>query len=293
VGASAGPGMVPFLSRIDPSHYDRTPTLTDDELQIARRWAEGAVITSRQLPRLYAPIADVLLHDGCDRVNRLRSVKLVLMEVGRSGQAYWGWSEQRWLDLIDQRPVQPQLSMMPQLSALAYLLYGVRRFHDLERNITLAPAARLVFGPEVFNPEAERLMAALERVGFKCSTMRSFMPGVVAAVALEGGDPRLESFDQAVLERTRGLYDGRIGKRIIMLANGLAALGIAPNLIRFRVYQIPSRRPGRRHPPGVDGVVSALAGNLHASRGVPAGDLQHCYAGWDMAGPDTPWGDRT
>lgn len=88
--AATGTASTSYASRIDLSRYDRTPTLTDDESRIARRWAKGAVITHRQLPRLYVPIADVLLHDGCDRRNRLRSVKVVLMAVGRSGQAYWG-----------------------------------------------------------------------------------------------------------------------------------------------------------------------------------------------------------
>lgn len=237
---TAGSPTAPHASRLDLSRYDRTPTLTGDELRTAQRWAEGAVITGRQQPRLYAPIADVLLHDGRDRANRLRSVKLVLTEVGRSGQAYWAWDEQRWLDLIDRTPVRPTASMMHQLMAVAYLLCGVRRFYDLKRNIALAATARLVFGPEVFNPEAERLMAALERVGFKCSTLRSFMPSIVGAVALEGGDPRLESFSKGLLERTRELYAGRIGKRVIMLSNGLAALGISSDQIRFRTYQ--SRR---------------------------------------------------
>jgi len=203
VDAVAGTGIVPYVSRIDLSRYNRSPSLTADELRIARRWveAEDVVITRNQLPRLYAPLADVLLHDGVDRVNRLRSVRCVLTEVGRSGQAYWGWSERSWLDLIDQRPALPKVSMMPQMTALAYLLGGVKGFYELKRNITLAPAARLIFGSEVFNLECERVIAALERVGFKCTTLRSFMPAIVAAVALEGGDPRLESFDKELMAR--------------------------------------------------------------------------------------------
>lgn len=197
---------------------------------------ERQFITRSQLPRLYAPLADALLHDGVDRNNRLRSVKYVLVEVGRLGEAYWGWSEQRWLDLIDRRPVPSQASMMSHLATLAYLLCGVKRFYDLKRNTYLAATARLVFGSEVFNRECDRLMTALERVGFKCVTLRSFMPSVIAAVALEGGDPRLERFDNTILERTRSLYTGRIGKKVIMLANGLAALGLIRQPIRFRLY---------------------------------------------------------
>lgn len=109
------------------------------------------------------------------------------------------------------------------------------------RNITLAPAARLVFGAELFDGECGRVVTALQQVGFKHSDLRSFTPALVAAVAFEGGDPRLESFDKALLERVRALYQGqRIGAGIVMLANGLAALGLSPNLIRFRLYN--SRR---------------------------------------------------
>lgn len=230
-------GILPYVNRINLSYYDRSPSLTADELRIAGRWAEGMVITRKQVPRLYAPLADVLLHDGADRTNRLRSIKLVLTEVGRSGHAYWGWGERCWLELIDHKPTPHKVSMMPQLTALAYLLCGVRGFYNLKRNITLAPAARLIFGADMFDAECERVITALKRVGFRRADLRSFMPAIVAAVALEGGDPRLASFDKALMERVRSFYHGqRIGAGVIMLANGLAALGIAPNLIRFRLY---------------------------------------------------------
>ncbi len=232
----------PYVSRINLSCYDRSPTVTAAERIITKRWAGPGtvVITKRQLPRLYAPLADVLLHDGLDRNNRLRSVKFVLSEVGRLGQAYWGWSEQRWIDIIECGPSWPGPTMTPQLSAIAYLLCGVTRFYDLKRNVSLAVTTRLVFGAKIFDPEADRLMAALDRVGFKCVTMRSFLPSVVAAVALEGGDPKLESFSKMRLEHTHKVYGGRIGSRVIMVGNGLAALGIAKESIRFRLYQ--SRR---------------------------------------------------
>lgn len=80
--SAVGIASASYASRIDLSRYDRTAALTRDELRVVRRWTDGAVITSRQLPRLYAPIADILLHDDLDRTNRLRSVKLVLTEVG-------------------------------------------------------------------------------------------------------------------------------------------------------------------------------------------------------------------
>jgi integrase len=241
---------VPYTSRIDLSRYDRAPELTCDERRIASRWAapERPVITKRQLPRLYAPLADVLSHHGIAESERSTTIKIVFVEVGRSKQPYWGWSDDQWLALINRQSTRTGL-----LLATAYLLSGFKRFYDVERNAHLLVTARVVFGRDVFDRECGRLMTALDRVGFKCSSMRSFMPSVIAAVALEGDDPRLDRFDDALLERVRGLYRGPIRKRIIMLTNGLAALGLVQQPVRFRIY--PSRRgeePGDIHPEWMD-----------------------------------------
>lgn len=235
--AGNGPALAPYVARIDPSRYDRAPDLAPDELRAARGWvAEGMPIRRWHLPRLYDPLAEALLADGGDRLNRLHAIRRVLLEVGRSGQAYWAWDEQRWIELIERREGCRLFAATPQLMAAAYVLCGFRRFFDLKCNIKLFATARLVFGADAFDRECDRLVAGLERVGYRCATLRSFLPSVVAAVALERGDPRLESFDNAVLERTRALYASRIGKRVVMLANGLSALGITKEMIRFRVY---------------------------------------------------------
>jgi integrase len=225
--------LAPYAGRIDLSRYDRKPTLTVAEHRIIERWIKhgNPVITGRETPRLYSPLADVLLHDGRERCNRLKTIKFLLMEVARSQKPFWSWSGKHWLGIVN-----GQNLMTGHLLATAYLLCNFKRFYDVQRNVRPSSVARLVFGPEVFDPECERLMGALERIGFKCSTMRIFMPSVIGAVALEGGDPRLESFSKELLERTRQLYTGQIGSRIIMLKNGLAALGFVHEPIRFRMY---------------------------------------------------------
>ena len=128
---------------------------------------------------------------GIAQSERSTTIKIVLVEVGRSKRAYWGWSEQQWLTLINSA-VQNDRTLL----ATAYLLSGFKRFYDVERNAHLLVTARLVFGRDVFDRECGRLMTALDRVGFKCRSMRSFMPSVIAAAALEGDDPRLERFDR-------------------------------------------------------------------------------------------------
>jgi hypothetical protein len=123
--ASQLPDLVPCTSRIDLSRYDRTPELTCDERRIASHWAapERPVITKRQLPRLYAPLADVLLHENAERGEGSATIKIILIEVGRTQRAYWGWSEQEWLRLINSQP-----KMTRTLLATAYFAFWFQAF---------------------------------------------------------------------------------------------------------------------------------------------------------------------
>jgi integrase len=229
-----------YRLRISPEDYDRSPILTPEERQVSRHWwTDNIVITARQAPRLYKPIADVLLHDGNDRVNRLRAIKYLLRQVGRIGRPCWAWDDALWLEIINNSPVlMTTVGIVPQLTVIAYLLCNFRDLHKIRRNVATAAVARLIFGADIINSECDRVIAALDRVGFACVSVRSFLPSVVAAVALQGADPRLESFDKPLLEYTRECYGRRhVGKRVIMLANGLAALGIIPDMIRFRLYE--------------------------------------------------------
>ena len=160
---------VPYTSRIDLSRYDRTPELTCDECRIASRWAapERPVITKRQLPRLYAPLADVLSYHGIAQSERSTTIKIVFVEVGRAKRPTGDGAINN--GCADQSSVQNDRALL----ATAYLLSGFKRFYDVERNAHLLVTARLVFGRDVFDRECGRLMTALDRVGFKCRSMRS------------------------------------------------------------------------------------------------------------------------
>jgi integrase len=226
----------PYHGRIDLAKYDRSAQLTPDERRLTGAWVKrGApILGRRQLPRLYAPLADVLLHDGRDLVGRSASVRILLREVGQSGQAYWGWTDEHWLDLVRRESLKAS-----SLLAVAYLLCGFKRFYEVECSVRLARAGQLVFGHDVFDRECERMLAALKRVGFRSGTLRALLPGAIAAAALEGGDPRLESFDKDLLVRLHGLYHRKKNK-LATLSNGLAALGLTKEAFRFRVYGSPN-----------------------------------------------------
>ncbi len=169
-----------------------------------------------------------------DVVGRSASVRILLREVGQSGQAYWGWSDEHWLDLVKRESLKAS-----SLLAVAYLLCGFKRFHEVECPVRLARTGQLVFGHDVFDRECERMLEALKRIGFRSGVLRAFLPGAIAAAALEGADPRLESFDKDILVRLRGMYQRR-KNGIATLSNGLAALGLIKEAFRFRVFRNPS-----------------------------------------------------
>jgi len=234
------PIVVPeYKSYINLDEYDRSPVLSSDELIVVRRWREEkVVITKRQAPRLHKPLADVLYRGNLDRSNGQRALKYLLLEVARREVPYWGWDEDLWVEIIDSSPVLKHTGMVPQLIAVAYLLCGFRGLYKIQRNVATAVVARMVFGAEIVDAECERLYSAFIRVGFVCETVRPIVPSVFSAVALQGENPKLESFDRGILEYTRDRYTGQhIANRIGMLANGLAAMGLTPKVIHFRTYE--------------------------------------------------------
>ena len=113
---------LPYARKSISLRYDRTPELTSDECQIASRWAgrERPVITRKQLPRLHVPLVDVLSSPGISPAERSTTIKIMLIQFGRSKQPYWGWSDDQWLALINR-----QLTRTGLLLATAYLLSGL------------------------------------------------------------------------------------------------------------------------------------------------------------------------
>lgn len=220
----AAPGLPPRAREIASASYDRTPTLSDNERRVTALWLTPGlhVITRGKIPRLYDPLAHALLQDGEDRVNRLGSMKRLFREVGRLGRAYWGWSDEQWLDLMHREPMQSG-----HILAVTYLLCGFRRLGEVRTKPNLAGVARVVFGRAEFDRECERLLAALEAAGYRNATLRTILPSLVAIPALAIGDHRLESFDADLIKRARDIYP-QSHKRQAILSTGLATLGLLP-----------------------------------------------------------------
>ena len=235
---AAGPGHLPYVPRIDPERYDRSPSLTSVERQVLAEWnsRRGYHPLKVSLARLYRPLADVFSPVQRNRHGIKRTLTFVLEEVRRAGVPYWAWTERHWLDLLNGPDASAGKMARPYLLATAYLLTGFSRAHDIEHNPFLAVAARIIFGWDRFEGEYGRLESALVRLGYGRTSLHNSLPMVLAALMLERRDPQLETFDAALLERTRGLHRDLIARNIGKVSHGLATLGVLAKPLRMRNY---------------------------------------------------------
>jgi len=234
------PGLAPYVLRIDVDRYDRSSDLTPVERQMLADWnsRRGYHPLKGSLARLYQPLADVFSPVQRNRHGIKRTFTFVLEEVRRTGVPYWAWTDRHWLDLLNGPDASASSSRMarPYLLAAAYLLTGFSRAHDIEQNPFLAVAARIIFGSDQFEGEYLRLEGTLVRLGYGRTSLHNCLSMILAALVLERRDPRLESFDAALLERTRALHGDPIARNIGKVSHGLAALGVLATPLRMRNY---------------------------------------------------------
>jgi hypothetical protein len=222
---TVAPGLIPYIPRINLDRYDRTPNLSPVERQVLGEWNSrgGNLSLKISLARLYQPLADVFSPLQRNRHGSNGTLTFVLEEVRRTRMPYWTWPGRHWLDLLNGPDASAGSSRMarPYLLAVAYLLTGFSRAHDVEQNLFLTVAARIIFGWDRFEGEYVRLESTLVRLGYARINLHNCLPTVLAALMLERRDPRLEAFDAALLERTRTLYCEPITRHIGKVSHGL------------------------------------------------------------------------
>ena len=162
---------VPRNQQLDLGQYDRSPELTDNENRTFETWAANPLfkLGEYRLPRLFPPLADVLSSDDFEPQGRLRTIRFILEEVGRRRQAYWGWGDAEWLELLHSPAATSNKVTKPYLLAVAYTLGGFRRMYDLRFCFSLPLTARAVFGATLFDHECQRLLKVLRGVGYGVS----------------------------------------------------------------------------------------------------------------------------
>ena len=233
---------------IDPSRYDRTPTLTPTEhaalealawelhygcCRAAQRSAWAAI------ERLVQPLEDARQSLSFANTRHLRhnsqeAVGLILYGCATTQRPFWSWSPNTWIEVFGRthqafRQTYPgwlDPSVRPYMVAIAYLLDGFTAFHWLGRFSRLALANR-VFGPERVQQAIDPVVALLHDWGYQSALRTDNYPGLVCELLLYNRSPYLADLSADLLERFRH-QDGirsRKGASLFGVHRAIAALG--------------------------------------------------------------------
>ncbi|MFG2979593.1 tyrosine-type recombinase/integrase [Streptomyces sp. NPDC048331] len=257
---------------VDLPGYDRRGLLTEAEAEALRNCSIDEVrrhdlaadlVSLRPAARLVRPLADVVaaLHWPLDDRHQRRYARdaagLILLRSGELRRAFWGWSVQDWVDLINadgaefRRHWGGQIgpNARPFLIAYAYLLGEFTAFERLGR--FMRPSlARRVFGAGPVDAAVGQVCTVLAEWGYRRDAQK--LETVVCQVLLLNRSPRLEDLSTEALGELREspAMGGQWGKDLHGVHRAVAALGHAD----------PPRPSHEAGPAAMEGVPSGWAG---------------------------------
>src|SRR6266404_9948972 len=143
---------VPWVWPVNVEGYDRTAELKAQEITALEsnlpRLEQGVlpfnVMRRAKVHRLLQPVEDVFDCVHFQRNRRPAMKILLLKEMLKRGRSLWGWTEDEWLETIEQSARDRHF-----VTAAAYLLCGFDGLHRLgRRNFVFCCLAHRVFGRE-------------------------------------------------------------------------------------------------------------------------------------------------
>ncbi|MCM2389721.1 hypothetical protein [Streptomyces albipurpureus] len=233
---------------VDLAGFDRRGLLTEAEAgtlqnlgieQIRRGGLTASAPLLRPAARVVRPLADCLeaLHWSPDQHQRRfarDAAELILVRCGALRRAFWGWSEQDWVDLIDADGAEFRRSWGGQIGpnarpfviAYAYLLGGFTAFDRLGR-FRRSSLAHRVFGAGCVEDAVRHVCKILAEWGYRRDAER--LTSVICQVLLLNRSPYLEdlSTDAFATLRVHPAMSGQWGKDLYGLHRAVAALGYA------------------------------------------------------------------
>ena len=221
---------------VDTSQYDRAHGLTAAEhrflaidlpSRIKRGRPRRTALDAAQ--RLVHP-----LHDAFGYIefkgSKSRSLLLHLLEeMGRRNRAFWGWTEEEWMEVVECRRYDGN-----RIIAVAFLLRGgfaALSSFPKRRQVYSCLVCR-VFGPKVVAETERQVKAGLRDLGYHARTLR-IMPLTLAQLLLIVRSPRIEDITESALlqlQEQNGTLDSE--QCVIAMSRLLISKGIIENPIR-------------------------------------------------------------
>src|SRR5690242_305501 len=230
----------PWPWPLDLTAYDRHPGLSEaEQTELDRIALQGGPIhrggSKRILHRLVLPITDVFtyLHTNYDTTSS--GTRLLCIQMQRRRLAFWGWTDQDWLDLLCSTAeefsrthgfsMHARHSPRLNLSALVYLLCPHINIDPLLPK-EISSLARKVFGKAAIESAGERILTVLRGWGYQQKT--PVLIPCVSYLLLKSRSPFFEQVTEELLQEAQRGPSGRVAPYIFQVSRGLAGLGIIP-----------------------------------------------------------------
>ena len=196
---------------INVAEYDRSPALSEMErsaLEGVLSQSHGQIRkpTKAVLDRLVRPIYDALTYMNVSLERRDDILRVLLIEMWRSGVSFWAWSAQEWCEKSRTRR-KPRLqeggkrghwarSVLPLLAYLLDVLPDMAPLLDL---VNPQPAARKIFGKQVVDEAVQQILIRLRGWGYQEKTHWS-LAACVCYLLLRNRSPYLSDLSFELLE---------------------------------------------------------------------------------------------
>jgi integrase len=226
---------------VDVTRYDRrvelSPVEAGELAAIAGRpsgrhghWSNRML---EALQRLRQPVMDVLAWTGARHNARCSVLAVLVIEMHRRQQAFWGWSADQWSRTIClsgvafQARYQGPHDSRSHLLALSYLLCD---FTDLEHlgAFDRLSLARKVFGRERVDAVIQRVVEVVTGWGYRASHAERHLHLPICEVLLANRSPRLEDLSVELLSEQRQKGSQHVREGLLVVSRALAGLGIFP-----------------------------------------------------------------
>lgn len=209
----------------------------------------AAVSEETPLTRLICPLCDLLDVAGAYAANRFIALRVLLQEVHRRQQTYWGWSREDWIELLcrDSRIFMQRYhatsGARPYLITTCYLLTDCVDFRPLS-HINLVTLANAVFGKASVQAAIQCVAEVLQQWEKRPS---AHFPQLIAQLLLATHSPRLQDVRREVI---LSLYSTSMARdykaEFVRVSSVLTHLGIIEEPIGRSASRSVRRRPQRK-----------------------------------------------
>jgi hypothetical protein len=226
---------------VDPGRYDRSPKLRKNEI------AELAYLAARQRPyghfpahtkeallRLTDPLDDVMNAINPPPQSRAGALTVMLIEMHKRQQAFWGWTSNEWLDILHPTAIafhncyrHTNGHARQMLAAGMYLLRVFDDFRKLGIVDRTALACR-IFGRQRVESSIKRIVDLVRSWGYGRYGAKD-VQWAVCTLLLSAKSPRLEDLTLDVLEAERKVTTIRYRRASIgVVSRALVGLNLIP-----------------------------------------------------------------